>query len=167
MGMNIDIERVVRTYGDMVLRLAVVNTNNMTEAEDIFQEVFLKLIRYQDSITSEEHLKAWLIRVTINQSHSHTTSFWNKFTRGFSSDNEIQDEKALQELFNKEEVSDVTKAVMGLPVKYRKVIHLYYYEEFSVKEIAEMLGENESTVKTRLARGRKILESRMKGVYEI
>lgn len=165
--MRIDIDKAVRTYADMVLRLAVVNTNNRTEAEDIFQEVFLKLIRYQDSITSEEHLKAWLIRVTINQSHSHTGSFWNKFTGGFNDKVELKDEKAEEELYGMEATSDVTRAVMALPLKYRRVIHLFYYEEFSVKEIAEILNEKEATVKTHLARGRKLIENKIGEVYEL
>ena len=163
--MDIDIERAVRTYGDMVLRLAVVNTNNQTEAEDIFQEVFLKLFRHQNSIISEEHLKAWLIRVTINQSHSHTRSLWNKLTRGFGDKEDIKDEGAENELLNKESTSDLTRAVMSLPLKYRDVIHLYYYEELSIKEIADIKGEKEATIKTRLARGRKLIEGEIGEVY--
>ncbi|MCR4745412.1 MAG: sigma-70 family RNA polymerase sigma factor [Lachnospiraceae bacterium] len=165
--MEIDMEKAVRTYGDMVLRLAVVNTNNRSDAEDVFQEVFLKLLRYKESITSEEHLKAWLIRVTINQSHSHTTSFWNKFTGGFSNIDDLQDGSAINELFNKETVSDLTKAIMKIPLKYRRIIHLYYYEEFSIKEISEILGESENTIKTRLARGRKLLKIKMGEAYGI
>ena len=165
--MKVDIEGAVRTYGDMVYRLALVNTKNKTEAEDIFQEVFLKLIRYQESIISEEHLKAWLIRVTVNQSHTHTNSFWNKFTEGFDGLVDPKDEKVEMEFSYKESVSDLTRVVMGLPRKYREAIHLFYYEELSVKEICETLGENESTVKTRLARGRKLIENRMGEAYEL
>ena len=78
MDYEIDMDSAVRRYADMVYRLAVVDTKSKTEAEDIFQEVFLKLLRYKDSITSEEHLKAWLIRVTVNQCKSHFTLAWNR-----------------------------------------------------------------------------------------
>lgn len=159
--MEIDIEDIVRSYGDMVLRLAVINTKNMTEAEDIFQEVFLQLIRNKASIQDEEHLKSWLIRVTINKSRSYLTSFWNKFTQGLGVVNDMEDEAALRKLFDKESFSDMTKVIMELPIKYRKVIHLYYYEGFSTKEVADILGEKESTLRSELRRGRRILERKL------
>lgn len=75
---EVDTEEAVRTYADMVYRLACLNTNNKETAEDVFQTVFLKLVQYKESIISEEHLKAWLIRVTINQCKSVATSSWNR-----------------------------------------------------------------------------------------
>ena len=72
-------EDVVRRYADTVYRLAVLNTNNKVEADDVFQEVFLKLLRYKKTIISEEHLKAWLIRVTLNQCKSKVMLNWNIF----------------------------------------------------------------------------------------
>ena len=161
--MEIDIEGAVRKYGDMVLRLAYVNTKNMTEAEDIFQEVFLKLFRYQNSIDCEEHLKSWLIRVTINQCHDYTASPWHKLTRAFGESEEVRDVQAEKEYEEDGSESYVTKAVMHLPLKYRQVVHLFYYEEYSIKEISEMLRENEATIKTKLRRGRKMLEERLEG----
>lgn len=157
---QIDMEEAVRRYADMVYRLAVVNTKDKTAADDVFQEVFLKLIRYQESIKSEEHLKAWLIRVTVNQCKSHVTSIWNK--RKVSMDSVV--EEATEE---KKDYSDVTEAVRELPDKYREVIHLFYYEELSIKEIAEALERNEATVKTQLARGRQILNEKLKGEYQL
>ena len=161
--MEIDIEAAVRRYGDMVLRLAYVNTKNMTEAEDIFQEVFLKLFRYQNSIDCEEHLKSWLIRVTINQCRDYTASPWYKFTRAFGESEEVRDAGAEKVFEESGAESYVTEAVMHLPVKYRQVIHLFYYEDYSIKEIAEILGEKEATIKTKLGRGRKILQERLGG----
>ena len=159
--MEIDIENTVRSYGDMVLRLAVVNTKNMAEAEDIFQEVFLQLIRNKECIQDQEHLKSWLIRVTINKSRSYLTSFWNKFTQGLGEAEEVEDEEAIRVLFSKESLSDVTRAILEMPLKYRKVIHLYYYEGFSTKEVADILGKKESTLRCELSRGRKMLEKKL------
>lgn len=153
-----DIDEAVRRYADMVYRLALLNVKNHSDAEDVFQEVFLKLFRYKESIQSEEHLKAWLIRVTINQSKTLTTSAWKRHQvsldmSGFA--NEHQEEK---------EYAKVYDMVRSLPDKYRQVIHLYYYEELSIKEIAEILGKKEATVKTRLVRARKLLSQKLKGV---
>ena len=165
--MKINIEEVVRTYGDMILRLAVVNTKDRTAAEDVFQEVFLKLFRYQKSITCEEHLKSWLIKVTLQRSYTYTHSPWNTSTEALFREEDLLDEETEETMSDTEKESDVTRAVMGLPKKYKEVIHLFYYEELSVKEIAEILGEKEATIKTRLARGRSILEERLGEVYAL
>ena len=115
--------------------------------------LFLKLLKYQNTIKSEEHLKAWLIRVTINQCKSKGKSIWNKRKVSLDSIAEIPDEEKYKDF------SDVYQAVMDLNIKYRDVIHLYYYEEFSIKEIADILGRKEGTIKTQLARGRHIFLS--------
>lgn len=155
---DFDIDDAVRRYADMVYRLAVLNSGSQTDADDIFQEVFLKLFRHKDSITSEEHLKAWLIRVTINQCRSLATTAWNKRTVSL----EAVAEAAAEET---EDHSDIYDAVKSLPEKYRQVIHLYYYEELQISEIAKLLSSNESTVKTQLARGRKILKEKLGGSF--
>ena len=121
-----DMEDVVRRYADTVYRLAVLNTNNKVEADDVFQEVFLKLLRYRESITSEEHLKAWLIRVTINQCRSLMSTAWNKRKVSMEAmGTESFEEPVAPET---EDYSDVTEAVMELPDNYREPIHLFYYE---------------------------------------
>ena len=74
----VDIDDAVRRYADMVYRLAVLNTRNRYEAEDVVQEVFMKLFRHKEGICNEEHLKAWLIRVTVNQCKSLAVTVWNK-----------------------------------------------------------------------------------------
>lgn len=154
-----NIDEAVRRYADLVYRLALLNTKNCSDAEDVFQEVFLKLFRHQKHIQCEEHLKAWLIRVTINQCKSVVTSAWNRH-------NVILDMSGFPEQpRKKEEDAKVYDMVKSLPEKYRQVIHLYYYEELSIKEIAEILDKKEATVKTRLARARKLLQQKLKGVY--
>lgn len=154
-----EIDDAVRQYADMVYRLAVLHTRDTHEADDVFQEVFLKLFRHKESIQSEEHLKAWLIRVTINQCRSLATTVWNKRRVSLDAVEEMADETV------EEDYSEVYEAVKKLPDKYREVIHLYYYEELQINEIADLLGRNESTVKTHLVRGRKLLEGKLKGIF--
>lgn len=157
----VDIDDAVRRYADMVYRLAVLNTRDKYEAEDVFQEVFLKLFRHQESICNEEHLKAWLIRVTVNQCRSLAATVWNK--RRVSLDAVAEQGEEMQ--MNEGE-SETYEAVKKLPQKYREVIHLFYYEELQVKEIAEVLERNEATIKTQLARGRQMLNKMLKGAFE-
>lgn len=152
-----EIEEAIERYADMVYRLAVLNTGSRFEADDIFQEVFMKLFRYRQSIQSEEHLKAWLIRVTVNQCKTAATSAWSKRKVSLDVVAELAEESTEQEY------PEVYEAVRTLPEKYRQTIHLFYYEELSVKEISRILGQNEATVKTHLARGRKLLADRLKG----
>lgn len=155
----VDAEAAVRTYADMVYRLACLNTNNKETAEDVFQTVFLKLVSHQESIISEEHLKAWLIRVTINQCKSVATTAWNRKRASY------EDAMLLEEPEESEDFSDVYEAVRELPDKYRDVIHLFYYEQLTVKDIAGILDTKEATVKTWLSRGRKLLGEKLKEEY--
>lgn len=154
-----DMEEAVRRYSDMVYRLAFLNTQNKFDAEDVFQEVFLKLFRYKESIQSEEHLKAWLIRVTINQCRS---VMMTKKRRHMVPLETVELAAAETEA---DTYSEVYELVCSLPDKYRQVIHLYYYEELSIKEIAEILGKKEGTIKTRLARARKVLNHKLEGGF--
>lgn len=155
-----NIDDAVLRYADTVYRLAVLNTRDKYEAEDVFQDVFLKLFHYKESINSEEHLKAWLIRVTVNQCRSLATTVWNK--RKVSLD-AVQETAAEPET---KDYSEVYEAVMSLPKKYWEVIHLFYYEELQISEIARILQRNEATIKTQLARGRKLLNEKLKGSLE-
>ena len=174
MGENaftVDIDEAVRKYADTVYRLAVANTNVTQDAEDVFQEVFVKLVRYKDRIENEEHLKAWLIRVTINESRRLLGSSWNKNVSLDMPDEmqenisaEPEEDSSPEEIVIAEERRDsVVKQVQALPQKYREVIHLHYFEEMKISEISKILEINEATVKTRLKRAREILEKFMKG----
>ena len=159
-------EEIVEQYADMVYRVAVNETGNRTDAEDVFQEVFLRLVKYRDRITTKEHLKAWLIRVTTNCARKHTGSSWSKKVVYFNEEENdiIPDENAAsayEEVENAD--SSLTEAVSKLPERYRVVVYLFYYEEHSVAEIARILGEKESTVKSRLHRAREMLKIKLEG----
>lgn len=157
---SFEVEDAIRRYSDMVYRIAVLNTKDLGEADDVFQDVFLKLLRYSKSIKSEEHLKAWLIRVTINESKDSVMSIWNKRKVSIDLLAEVADDT------EEKDFSDVYMAVRNLDVKYRDVIHLFYYEQLSIKEISEVLERKEATIKTQLARGRKMLNKELKGICD-
>ena len=149
------IEETINKYSDMVYILALARTKNTSDAEDIFQEVFIRSIKNINKLENEKHLKAWLIRVTINCSKTLLTSVWFKKTIP------LEDELS----FSSPEKSNIYYTVLDLPIKYRTVIYLFYYEDLSIKEIAKILNSKESTIKSQLSRGRDLLKKNLKGVY--
>ena len=153
---NKTIEYYLEKYGDMVYRLAYINMKNRHETDDIYQDVFLKLLLKHNNFVNEEHLKSWLIRITINCCKDYWKSAWYKKRVSF----EDISEEMLEHMDKEEEKSseNVTDCVKRLPTKYKQVIHLYYYEQYSQKEIANILDISENTVATRMARGRKLLK---------
>ena len=153
---DVSSDEVIRKYFDMVYKLALSQTKNQTFAEDVTQDVFVRFIQNKDKFESEEHIKAWLIRVTINCSKSVFMSSWFKKIVPLEEDL----------TFDNPEKSDVYFAVQDLPLKYRPVIHLFYYEDMSVREIAESIDIKESTVKSHLHRGRMLLKNKLKGDYD-
>ena len=158
---SVDIEQAVEEYADMVYRLALVNMKDKTDADDIFQEVFLRLLKYKKTIESNEHLKAWLLRVTINCCKSKFSSAWEK--RIVSLEYETLKEEAYE---MQEEHEDVLQAVRELPEIYKNLMHLFYYEQYSIKEIMQIVQKSESAVKTGLSRGRDMLRKALEGDKE-
>lgn len=144
-------DEIIRKYIDMVYRLALSRMKDKSMADDVVQEVFLRYISSQRKFESDEHIKAWLIRVTINCSNSVFESSWFKKTAPLSD----------ELVFDTPEKGEVYYAVLELPKKYRTVIHLFYYEDMSVAEIAECLGEKITTVKSQLHRGREMLREKL------
>lgn len=150
-GMAID--TVFDKYSNTVYRLAYARVGNRYDAEDILQTVFLKLCKANISFGDEEHLKAWLLRVTVNNSNNLLKSAYWCLTDALDSNITAPTH----------EVSEVYTAVAKLPLKYRTVVHLHYYEGYSCAEIADIVGSNESTIKTRLKRARERLHIALKG----
>lgn len=149
--------KIVEKYFDMIYRLAVAQTKSREHADDVVQEVFLRFVRSDKVFESDEHIKAWLIRVTINCSRNVFTDSWAKKTVPLSE----------ELVFNTEEKSDVYYAAMELPQKYRTVIHLFYYEDLSIAQISQYLKIKESTIKSQLSRAREMLRNKLKGGYEV
>lgn len=150
-----EIEKIIIEYGDMVYRMAYIQVKNRDIADDIYQEVWVKLIRQKNYIEPGEHLKAWLLRMTINCCKDYWKSAWVKRIVGNITD-ENNAEKSVEAEWDSEHL--VTECVQRLPEKYRALIHLYYYEDYSQKEIANMLGMKENTVASILKRGRDRLK---------
>ena len=144
-------EAVVRTYADMVYKIAYRYVANPTDVDDVFSETFLTYFKKERVFQDEEHRKAWLIRVTINCAKDLLRSkpSWEELNETIAGD----DLPAV----SSEEQLDLHKAIRQLRLEYREVICLYYLEGLSVTEISAVLGRNENTIKTHLARGREKL----------
>lgn len=154
-------EKVILRNSEMVYRLAYSLVRTRADADDIYQEVFLRYMQKEPIFESAEHEKAWFLRVTINCSKNFWKSPW--LQRRVAMDMEDIDEtgaKNTEWVYGEgEETSILIDIVKQLPRKYRVVIHLFYYEELSVEEIAKITKAKASTVRTRLTRARRQLKN--------
>lgn len=146
-------ESVVKKYATMVYRLAYAQVRSKSDADDIFQEVFLRYARNNPVFESDEHRRNWLIRVTINCSKKHWSSAWLRKVVP------LDDNYA----FPTPEENGLDEALIKLSPKYRSVIHLFYYEGYSAGEIGRIINLKESTVRTQLTRARSQLSEMLKG----
>ncbi len=152
---QITADAAIDRYADMVYRLARSQMKNTTDADDLFQEVFVRLVSHIQDLESWEHVKAWLIRVTINCAKKHYAQYWNRNVDYMEEPERMADEGDGYEL---PEEHPVRAAVQKLPPKYRLVIHLYYFEERSVAEIAQLTDQKETTIKSQMHRAREMLK---------
>jgi RNA polymerase sigma-70 factor (ECF subfamily) len=151
-----DMDCTIEKYSKTIYKIAFSYTKDKSISEDILQDVLIKYITDSTLFHEEEYRKAWLIRVTINECKKFFRSIWN--LRRISLEDVYP--------FNDPEKHEVFYAVMNLPKKYRMVIHLYYYEELSIKEISSILNIKENTIMSLLYRGRKLLKNIMEVEYE-
>ena len=147
--------QVVERWGDMVYRLALARTASVPDAEDVFQEVFLRYFRHEERFHNDEYRKAWLIRCTVNRCKSLLASPWRR---------RIVPLETAEEVGVEDDYREVYRAVLTLPRKYRAVIHLHYFEGLSVAEMAQTLDMPEGTIKSQLSRGRALLRDMLKEV---
>ena len=148
-------ERLVNTYSDLILRLSYTYLKNTQDAEDICQTVFLKLLTSGQTFDSPAHEKAWIIRATANACKDTMRNAFRRRTVAL----EVAGEPAAP----MPPEYDVLEAVMALPENYREAVYLYYYEGYSVREIAGLLGRSESAVTAHLSRGRQKLRMTLGG----
>ena len=152
-------ERLVNTYSDLILRLSYTYLKSTHDAEDICQNVFLKLLTSGQTFDSPAHEKAWIIRTAANACKDVLRSAHRRRTVGL--------EAAAAAAAPPAPDSTVLDAVMALPEKYREAVYLHYYEGYSVREIASLLGRSEAAVTAHLSRGRKSLRITLGGdLYE-
>lgn len=147
-------QQAVRTYSDTVYRIALHALKNREDAEDVMQTVLLKLFEYPKEFASEEHMKHWLLRVSVNESRKLLRSFWRRTSVPLE---EWRDGPAPEN----GEKADLLRAVMGLETKYRLTVYLYYFEGCTVAETAAALRANPSTVQTWLLRARARLRKEL------
>lgn len=146
---DMDFEAVVRKYADSVLSACIMRLKNEADADDCFQNTFLKLYTDPPEFREEEHIKAWLLRVAINECKNFIRD--NRKTVSLDSIPPVAQP-------NSDDIRDISWALMRVEPEYREALYLYYVEQYKVKEIAEILGKNPNTVKTLLSRGRKKLK---------
>ena len=147
-----EMDAIIDRYQGAVYGLALARTGSHADADDVFQEVFLRYHRAASPFESEEHCKAWLLRVTANCAKSLAASPWRKR------------HVALEDIYtyDQPEESGLDAALAQLPSKYRAVIHLYYYEGYNTEETARILGLKPSTVRAQLARARQTMARLLK-----
>lgn len=175
-----ELQLKIDAYGNMLFKISFLRLQNVQDAEDVVQEVFYQYLKTSRIFESPEHEKAWLIKVTLNACRK----VWRSAKRrpqksleeggpellagaeaegmGTGSASPDPEEDAVR----REERRRVLEAVMRLPERYRDVIHLFYYEEIPIKEIARLTGRGESTVTSQLTRARGQLKKMLKGEYE-
>ena len=190
---NQELQQKIERYSDMLFKLSYIRLQNQQDAEDVVQEVFYQYLRNAASFESQEHEKAWLLRVTLNACKKVWRSAWKRHQKDIydvCAENSLQEghcrsggiletveagsDTALsgtmpgpeESAVRQEEKRMLLQAVLHLPEKYRDVIHLFYYEELSVKEIARITGRGESTVTSQLTRGRELLRKSLKEEYD-
>lgn len=157
--MRIPVQELVEVYKDNIYAAAFSICKNAADAEDVVQDTFLQYYLSKKQFDDEKHVRYWILRVAINKAKNIQLSFRRK--------NETTLEEYIETLtFETPESRDLFAEVMKLPEKYRVVIHLFYYEDYSIKEIAKILKLTEGSVKVRLSRGRARLKDSLKEGWE-
>ena len=150
-------EMILTRFGDSILRYAYTYLHNMSDAEEVLQDTLVQFLKTAPEFESENHEKAWLLRVAANLSKNRIR--YNKLRET----DELNEELVAEE---REDLSFVWEAVKELPQEQRSCIHLFYYEGYSTRDIARMLGRKESTVRSDLRRGREKLKKLLKEAYD-
>lgn len=148
-------ERYFKEQYSLVYRVAFMQMKSRADAEDVVQEVFVRLLKYQPQFEDKEHEKAWFIRTAINICKDIMKSKWHSTTVSIDKIPESEKEHFHLSLMKEDET---LWSVLELPEKYRDCLYFFYYEDYSIKEIANLLKMPENTVKTNLRRGREALK---------
>lgn len=157
--MRLPVQDLMNMYKNNVYAAAFSICKNASDAEDVVQDTFLQYYMTHKNFDNEQHIRAWLLRVAINKAKNIQSSFWRR--NGMPLDDFIETLS-----FETPETKGLFEEVMKLPEKYRVVVHLFYYEDYSIKEIAKILRTTESNIKVRLSRGRVKLKDALKEGWE-
>lgn len=150
------VNRAIELYADMIKKICMLHLKNHADTEDIFQTVFLKYMTASPVFENQEHEKSWLIRVTINACRDLVRSFFRSKTVSLDAVSEQLSELSIPD-------RDVLEAVLSLPVQYKDVVYLYYYEGYSAVEIAGILHKKVNTIYTLLSRAKALLKKTLGG----
>lgn len=159
-----EIERLIESYGNDVLKISYLYLKDKNKAEDVFQDVFLKVYENFHRLKNKESEKSWIMSITVNTCKDMLKSSWFKRIIFFEEKEELSiesNEELEKDVIDKMDSSELLQKVMDLPTKYKEPILLYYYEEFSTVEIGKILKIPEGTVRSRLHRGRQLLKNIM------
>lgn len=157
--MRQSVQELMALYQNNLFAVAFNICKNAQDAEDVVQDTFVRYYTIKKEFDNEQHVRAWLIRVTINKAKNINHTFWKQ--------NKISIEEYMETMvFDTPEASDLFEAVMNLPEKYRIVTHLFYYEDYNIHEISTILKLSESNVKVRLSRARKLLKEALKEEWD-
>lgn len=152
-------QELVTLYQSSLFAAAFNVCKNAQDAEDVVQDTFIQYYISNKEFDNEQHIRAWLIRVAINMAKNVNRTFWRQ--------NKLSLEDYMESLtFETPEDEHLFETVMSLPEKYRIVIHLFYYEDYAVSEIADILKLSQSNVKVRLSRGREMLRKVLKEEWD-
>ena len=156
MKSEVEVNRAVSLYADTVRRICFMHLKNHSDVEDVFQDVFLKYILYEHHFESDEHEKAWVIRVTIHRCKDLLKSFFRRKVRSLEDVN-------IEPFYLHEEGSRLLDAILRLPANYKDVIYLFYYEGYTAVEIAKLKDQKENTIYTWLSRAKIKLKKELGG----
>ena len=151
-----EVNKAIERYSDTVRRICMLYLKNYADTEDIFQTVFLKYVLSSAAFESEEHEKAWMIRVTINACKDLLKSFFRSRTVSLDAVMEQPAEVS-------QDHREVLEAVLSLPQKYRDVVYLHYFEDYTAPQISRVLGKNVNTIYTLLNRSKQMLRKKLGG----
>lgn len=151
-----DCAEVLERYGSMVYRIALAHVRARSDADDVFQNVFLKYVEKRPSFQTEEHRKAWLIRVTLLMCKKFWASPWRKHAS-------LEEAPEGNFTFILPEENRVYAALMELPARYRTALQLFYFEDLPADEIGRLLGRKPAAVRMQLTRGRALMREKLKG----
>ena len=157
--MRLPVQDLMDMYKNNIYAVAFSICKNASDAEDVVQDTFLQYYMTHKHFDNEQHIRAWLLRVAINKAKNIQSSFWHR--NGMPLDDYIETLS-----FETPETKELFEEVMKLPEKYRVAVHLFYYEDYSIKEIAKILRTTESNIKVRLSRGRAKLKDALKEGWE-
>ena len=154
--MSEHLQQVMREHGEYCIRVAYFYVKDWSAAEEVVQDVFLAYAKNSHRFEERSSLKTYLVKITIHKSHDYLRSWkrkWQKFTQSKTFSHSIETEKIIDE-----EKQTLVEGLLQLPIHYREALILYYYDDYNISEIANILQVSENTIKTRLARGREKLK---------